>query len=279
MKFLTIKLAVIFILIPFTLIFSWGDKGHKIINNNAIEILPKEMKAFEQWKDYITEHAADADSRKAIDKTEAVKHFIDIDYYKEFMNGNMIENKDTLISIYGDSIVTHTGTLPWATLETFENLEKAFKDKNRDRAMIYASDLGHYVADGHQPMHTVLNYNGQFTGQRGVHARYEIDMVDRHLDELQSFKNDCNVKNIDDPLDYIFNYIYASNSYCPVLMSADLIADSIAHSSSNDKYYDILWAKTKYVTEFEFVNAEQALASLIYTAWVDAGKPKFSEFN
>ena len=165
------------------------------------------MISFEQWKEYITDHASDADHRKAIDKTEGVKHYIDIDYYKEFINGNMIENKKELAAIYGDSIVTHTGTLPWSTLETFQNLKQAFKDKNRDRALIYASDLGHYVADGHQPMHTVLNYNGQLTGQKGVHARYEIDMIDRHLDELQKLEENCDVIHVDDPLSYIFNYI------------------------------------------------------------------------
>ena len=62
-------------------------------------------------------------------------------------------------------------------------------------------------------------------------------------------------------------------------MNADKQADSIAGSTDGDKYYDLLWDKTKYVTELEFVKGEQALASLIYTAWVDAGRPKFSDFK
>ena len=36
-----------------------------------------------------------------------------------------------------------------------------------------ASDLGHYVADAHVPLHTSLNYNGQLTGQKGIHAFWE----------------------------------------------------------------------------------------------------------
>ncbi len=133
------------------------------------------------------------DIRRRTDKSEAPRHFIDIDYYKEFLMGKMIENKDSLIAIYGAETVTKVGLLPWATLDTFNNLVKAFKERNRDKAMIFAADLGHYVADGHQPMHCVVNYNGQLTDQKGVHARYESEMIDRYENELEnSFENSRN---------------------------------------------------------------------------------------
>ena len=45
--------------------------------------------------------------------------------------------------------------------------------------------LGHYVGDAHVPLHAVLNYDGQLTGQTGVHARWESDLVDRFLRQLE----------------------------------------------------------------------------------------------
>ena len=271
----------LFILLFLTtgLSFPWGDKGHKLIANKAVELLKEKIKNIEQYQDYITEHSVDPDTRKDQDKTEGPKHYIDIDFYKEFLEGRMIQDKDQLISLYGDSVVTKMGLLPWATLETLKNLTKAFKEKNRDKVLIYTSDMAHYVGDAHQPMHTILNYDGQFTNQKGVHARYEIYMVNKYIDELSDGTKGFEVVYVKEPLDYIFNYISDSNSLSEVLFAADKFAASKAGSMESDEYLELLWFKTKYITGIQFEEAYNSLASLIYTAWVDAGEPSFSEIN
>jgi len=273
-----IKLFVILFLTT-GLSFPWGDKGHKLIANKAVELLKEKIKNIEQYQDYITEHSVDPDTRKSQDKTEGPKHYIDIDFYKEFLEGRMIQDKDQLISLYGDSVVTKMGLLPWATLETLKNLTKAFKEKNRDKVLIYTSDMAHYVGDAHQPMHTILNYDGQFTNQKGVHARYEIYMVNKYIDELSDGIKGLEVAYVKEPLDYIFNYISDSNSLSEVLFAADKFAASKAGSMESDEYLRLLWFKTKYITGIQFEEAYNSLASLIYTAWVDAGEPSFSEIN
>jgi hypothetical protein len=274
-----LRLVFIIIILPIGFIYSWGAKGHTIINENAVQILPKEMNFFKVWKDYLGQHASDADIRRETDKTEAPRHYIDIDYYKEFLNGEMIENKDELVSKYGDSSVTSKGILPWATLQTLNNLTEAFKEKNRDKILIYAADLGHYVADGHQPMHTTVNYNGQLSNQKGIHFRYEVTMIDKHINTLEQIVDSSNVNYIKDPLPFIFNYISNANSVNIVLLDGDKLAQSESGSTENDDYYRILWFRTKYVTETQFKTAEEDLASLFYTAWINAGKPAFAEIN
>ena len=260
-------------------VFPWGDKGHKLISKMSVDFLPPEMKAFKAWRDYLEEHAPDPDYRKKTDKTEGPKHFIDIDYYKEYLNGNMVENEDSLITEYGEKEVIHQGILPWATLQTFENLTKAFKEKNKELALRYAADLGHYVGDGHQPMHTVLNYNGQLTDQKGVHARYEIKMVDAHLDELEKSFKPIPASYVQNPLQYIFNYISDANSVCEVLFNADSLAYKETNSRRSNKYYDLMWLRTKYITEIQFNNAAGDFAALVYTAWVNGGRPDFNEMK
>ncbi len=280
MKFqFKLRFFLIVLLLPAGFIYSWGEKGHAVINTNAVEILPAEMNSFKVWKDYLAQHASDADIRRKTDKTEAPHHYIDIDYYKEFLNGNMIENKEELISKYGDSIVTSKGTLPWSTLETLNKLTEAFKEKNRDRILIYAADLGHYVADGHQPMHTTENYNGQLTDQKGVHFRYEVTMVDKHIDTLEQIIDSSNVNYIESPLKMIFKYISNANTVNDVLLQGDKLAHKESSSTENDDYYRIFWFRTAYVTKMQFKTAEEDLASLLYTAWVNAGKPPFSDIN
>ncbi|MEO6964268.1 MAG: hypothetical protein ABI076_00045 [Acidobacteriaceae bacterium] len=49
--------------------------------------------------------------------------------------------------------------------------------------------LGHYVADGSQPLHTTINYNGwverdnpeDFTRQHGIHSQFEAEFVHNNL--------------------------------------------------------------------------------------------------
>ncbi len=259
--------------------FSWGEKGHKLISKEAVNFLPAEMHAFIKWGDYLSEHAADADFRKKEDKTEGPKHYIDIDFYKEFLEGHMIQNKEKLVAKYGMDKVIKEGVLPWATLDTFLKLTQAFKDKDKTEALRLAADLGHYVADGHQPMHTVMNYNGQFTGQKGVHARYEIHMVDEHLKDLQEAFRPRPAGFVKEPLDYIFNYISDANSVCKVLFKADDLATVITGSKNSEDYYRLLWFRTNYITKIQFNRAAEDFAALMYTAWVNGGKPSFAEMK
>jgi S1/P1 Nuclease len=280
MKFyLKPKILLMVVLLPMGFIYSWGEKGHEVINGKAVELLPKEMDSFKIWKNYLVQHASDADIRRKTDRTEAPRHYIDIDFYKEFLDGNMIENEDELVSKYGDSIVTKNGILPWATQQTLNNLTEAFKEKNRDKILIFAADLGHYVADGHQPMHTTINYNGQLTDQKGVHFRYEVTMVDKNIDTLEQVSDSTNIHYVENPLHYIFNYISGANSVNVVLLDGDKLAHNETGSTESDDYYKILWFRTRYVTEMQFKTAEEDLASLLYTAWVNAGKPVFTEIN
>jgi hypothetical protein len=258
---------------------AWGYKGHSLINKKAVESLPSEMNGFKKWADFITEHASDPDKRRDSDSTEFPKHFIDIDFYKEFRQGKMVEDKAKLSAIYSDSTVRSMGILPWATINTFNNLVEAFKSKDKAKSLLYASDLGHYVADAHQPMHNIMNYDGQLTGQKGIHARYEEKMIDMFSGEMDNIIDPFSVKRIDKPLEYIFTYIFNSNSVAPVLFDADNFAFKESGSRENESYYNILWFRTKYVTKIQFNMAAQDLASLIYTAWIKAGKPSFKNFK
>ncbi|HVO75362.1 MAG TPA: hypothetical protein VMT35_15135 [Ignavibacteriaceae bacterium] len=259
--------------------FPWGAEGHKLITKKAIENLPPELKELKRWEEIFIDRSNDADKRKESDKSEGPKHFIDIDYYREFQDGRMIEDKDKLVKIYGDNTVIKTGILPWATFETYEKLIKAFMEKNKENMLTYISDLAHYVEDGHQPMHTLVNYDGQLSGQKGVHYRYESEMVDMHLDELSNSFDSCGTKIITNPLDFIFDYITEANSYSDLLFSADNFAFKQCGSREGSEYYRLLWFKTKYITEAQFRNAGRDLVSLIYSAWIKAGRPDVAAVN
>jgi len=264
----------IFIFLPTILNFGWGDNGHKLITKQALLLLQYEINFSDNFKSEIIQHSVDPDYRKKDDPSEPQKHFIDIDYYKEFLNGKMILSIDSLKKIYGDSIVTAQGLLPWATVTTYTNLVSAFKENNKEKILLYISDLAHYVADGHQPLHSTINYNGQLTSQKGIHFRYEIEMIDRHLNDIEKNMKIIPPVYITNVTDFVFNYIYESNFEVDILLSADKHAAKINNGKYESDYYNILWFRTKYLTINKFEQAAFSIASLIYSAWIEANKPQ-----
>ena len=62
------------------------------------------------------------------------------------------------------------GVLPWNIEWTYRRLVEAMHEGDGVGILRWAADLGHYVGDAHVPLHTTLNYNGQLTGQLGIHG-------------------------------------------------------------------------------------------------------------
>jgi len=273
-------LSLLILVLAIQNIHGWGEKGHKLIVKQAMEILPAEMKDFRQLKEYLIAEAAQPDRRKKYIADEFSKHFIDLDYFKEFNHARMIEDRDSLSKIYGDSVVTINGILPWVLEDTYHKLVSAMKKKQKEKTKEMMRDLSHYFADAHQPMHTILNYNGQLSGQTEIHGRYESEMVNDHLPDLEKvFVKNVKVKKIDNLKNDFFQTVYRSNARSAILFSADLVAAGEASGKYNALYYKIFWFKTKYVTEEAFQEAAEGIAAVYYTAWLEAGKPKFNSFK
>ncbi|MGE5431550.1 MAG: hypothetical protein ACM3QX_10785 [Syntrophomonadaceae bacterium] len=273
LKYYTILLISALNFIPTSSILPWGDKGHKLTASKAFECLPAELSFMSRWKKDIVEHSTDPDHRKKEDKSEAPKHFIDIDYYQEFQNGTLILNADSLKHKYGEKVFLDQGVLPWATENTLEALTKAFSQMDTSAIKLYASDLAHYVADGFQPQHATINYDGKLTGQKGIHFRYEITMLDSNITELEKDIKPEGAYFVSEPEKYIFSYIEGSDFYVENILSADKIAYKASGEKYDGNYYKLLWFRTKYLTVQQIDSAARALASLYYTAWVNAGKP------
>lgn len=234
------NIALLIILTCSTFFISWGWVGHSIINYNTILSALPEMNFFTYWADSLAEHASDADYRKQVDPNEAPRHYIDIDNYPEFIESGMIhQNFDSLVAIYGYDFVMTQGVLPWAILGKIDSLQTAFENGDWHEAMLHASDLGHYIADSHMPLHLTRNYNGQYTNQFGIHSRYESNMIGRYTDQI-IYEGDT-LKYIDNHSDYVFNTIYDNYIYVDSVLKADSTATAIAGNTTSDAYYEKLW--------------------------------------
>lgn len=252
----------------------WGSKAHRIINRHAPASLPSQMSFLKtSWTVILADHASDADERRYTDPSESPRHYLNIDDYPGFLqSGRIPQTYDSVVMIYGVSFVLEQGILPWATEITFDSLRSCFQRQNWDKAALFAADLGHYIADGHQPLHLTKNYDGQYTGQDGIHSRYESTLVTRFETELDSYPDDP-AQPVGNVNQCIFDYIYLDYLYVDSVLQADMNAQNQTGSHSSTAYYSAFWAGCGDFTTALFKDASLTLAGLIYTAWVQAGSP------
>jgi len=266
------KLLLTTITICSTLFIGWGNVGHRIINTKTILSVTSEMSFWASWSDSLAAHGSDADNRKSSDPDEAPKHYIDIDNYPEFIsNGNIRQNFDSLVLQHGITFVMDQGILPWAIMNTFDSLQTAFQNNQFHKAMLLAADLGHYIGDMHMPLHITRNYNGQYTGQTGIHSRFESNMINTY--NAQIIYSGDSLIYINDISEYVFNMLYNNYTFVDSVLKADSLAKAFAGNTNSTAYYSKLWELSKEFTTKLFKDASHKLTCLIYTAWINAGSP------
>lgn len=262
----------IFFLLLFSLIFiyGWGAGGHRIINRRSTFSLPQSM-SFLNWADSLAAHSSDADYRKSTDPNESPRHYIDIDEYPEFIStGRIPQNLDSLIALHGSNFVYSAGILPFSIIATTDSIRRYFQLQNFQKAMLHAADLGHYIGDGHNPLHITRNYDGQYTNQTGVHSRYETQLINRDsANIIYTFENASYIPNLNQ---FVFNFLYNNYRYVDSVLKYDSIAHAIA-GSYNAYYYQIYWEYAGNFTVMLFNNASHFISSIVYTAWINSGSP------
>src|SRR3954470_21649127 len=169
---------------------AWGFNGHKFITDRAIDlVLPELRPFFQKFRTTIVEHSIDPDTYRTMGFTEEPpRHFLDMDAYGPFPFAALPHDYNAAVAKYGADMVVKNGLLPWRTQEISDRLAEAFKQAgpfSRDDIKLFSAVLAHYIADGFQPFHAALNYDGQLTGQQGIHARFETELFERYQDRLQ----------------------------------------------------------------------------------------------
>jgi hypothetical protein len=265
---------IIYLSLSFSLVIllsSWGWNGHKKVSENAPPSFPESLSFLSgNFTTILVDSCVAADDRKEWDYTESPKHYIDIDKYSEFLlNGSIPMAWDSVIQVPGGiSFVMSNGTVPWSTIATYDSLRDCFARQDLYKAALFAADLGHYVGDAHNPLHLTTYYDGWDANEPGVHYRYETKMLNAYHD-LIVYPFDS-AQFIPDVQSFVFSYIYSNYVYVDSVLQADLDATTMTGNVNSSAYIDALWNDTKGFTIPLFHHASFALASLIYTAYVES---------
>lgn len=251
---------------------AWGVVGHRYINNLAIDCLPDSLKPFYAAnRDWIRQHSTDPDDWRKGSRTEAPHHFIDLDIRGMDVALNFPQEYWEATGMYGKAEIDKNGVVPWRIGQYYGKLVRAFKDKDAKRIIETSAWLGHYAADIHVPFHATANYDGQLTGQKGIHARFESIMVEKQIKatELKSH----NARLLKDPVASAFLWAKDSLKLCPAILSADTAAVS-KDPNYGDEYYKSLGLSARLIAVRRLEEGASDLASLWLSAWTAAGRPE-----
>ena len=291
MKFFLLFVGILlFCLVP---AFFWGFYGHSLINRQAVFSLPPEMMTlYKSEIEYIAENAVNPDKRRYAVKGEAEKHFIDLDQYGDsaliFLPPYWNE---AIKKIPEDSLRAH-GIGPWSAYQTFLSLTKAFEQKNKSAILRLSADLGHYLGDLNVPLHTTKNYNGQLTGQVGIHGFWESRVPELLAKDYTFWVGKA--EYIEKPQLAIWDAVAVAHSMVDSVLATE--RDLTARFPEDKKYsYEERNGLTVRVYSREFTTAYaikldhqierqmrrsiKMIADFWFTAWVNAGQPDLGQLS
>jgi hypothetical protein len=291
--------VVILSLLPASSCLAWGHDGHSMIDRTAGAKLPADVPEFLRSYaalDFLYYYGPVPDQQwrsNAVPELNAAKspdHEINMEWAD--LAGPLPRRRYDFIRQLATAQPRHpdikltpegVGMLPYAADEDYEalqaamyeyrNLRSAGEDTRPVEAEIVftAGILGHFVADGSQPMHTSIQYNGwtgpnpnNYPTDKHIHSRFESDFVHANIKE-SDFAGLVSAKPrvIRDVFTDFMIYLRRSNSLIEKTYQLDKDGGFTGAGTPEGK---------AFVDERLAAGAEK-LRDLIYTAWVKSGDP------
>jgi len=271
---------------------AWGFYGHRLVNYQAVFLLPPEMMVlYKPYIEFLTDHAVDPDKRRYAVKDEAPKHYIDIDHYGNFPWDSLPRGWKDAVEKYGEDSLKTYGIVPWWIQVMERRLTDAFKEKNQARILKISAEIGHYIADAHVPLHASQNHNGQLTNQTGIHGFWESRIPELFAEKSYDFFIG-KATYIPNPGNFIWARVMESGRAADTVLlfeaalSATFPADQKysfeerngkvvrQYSASYSKAYQ---DKLNGMVERRMRQSIFAVASFWFSAWVNAGQPDLKQ--
>jgi hypothetical protein len=286
-------LALVFVL-QHPAAWGWGREGHVYVNQVAAENLPPDVPAFlrsataeladlgpepDRWRE---------NDDPALKSAQEPDHYIDLerlDWLDRFPSGRyefyqkLYERRAQAKDRPDDYLPEHVGLQPYIVMEIFDRLTTAFREYRHLRDLheptvfvehnivFYAGWLGHYVADGSQPLHTTIHYNGWvgpnpngYVTTGGIHSEFETAYVARNFG-AEDFRDLVHrAEHIAAPFDAYVQYLRSSNS----------LVERVYQLHKSGGFRDTGSPEAYDFTIRRLAAGSQMLVDLWYTAWLDS---------
>ena len=168
--------------------FGWGAVGHEIIAYTGANITVDGQAFWQSNLEPIRQLTTVPDriwKEPATKSGEGPNHWFQVDAYYTPANYSQIVQ---FPSAYSDAVTKYTqktitlnGTAPWRIRQLYQMAVLSFKSGDMKSALQYAGAMSHYIGDISQPLHVSVDYDGQQTGNSGIHSYFETTII---TDEL-----------------------------------------------------------------------------------------------
>jgi hypothetical protein len=178
------------------------------------------------------------------------------------------------------------GMQPWQVEEVWQRLKTDLREYRKAvaakqdtagvevAALFDAGWLGHYVADGSQPLHITIQYNGwqagtpnphAYTADHKIHSQFESVYVSANIqrDEVAPLVAAAKPKQIDDEWTQYLDYIHHTNS----------LVEKTYQLEKTGGFTGAGTPEAKTFTEERLAAGAIELRDLIYSAWVHSADP------
>jgi hypothetical protein len=224
----------------------------------------------------------------ALKNAQDPDHFIDlerVDWLNPLPPGRYefyrkLYEKRAATSVHPDDYLPeHVGLQPYIVSEIYGRLVAAFyqyrhlREQHQPTAPVehaivfYAGWLGHYVADGSQPLHTTIDYDGWvgpnpngYTTEHGIHAQFESTYVAQNITAADFSQLLHAPQRLADPFVGYIDYLKQSNKLVENVYALDK-----AHAftgKGSPEGFDF--------TTHRLAAGSQMLLNLWYTAWLES---------
>jgi TonB family protein len=280
--------------------FGWGSKGHTMINRLAAESLPDDVPAFLRTPEAIDEIAwlgPEPDRWRSRAEPELVAaqapdHFIDIEF-ADLIGPLPRQRYEYIAALYAyaaahpdraaDLRPEKVGFQPYITSEVWERLKSAMRDYRQLSAehqdtkpveaaiLFYAGWLGHYVADGSQPLHVTINFNGWvakenpngYANDHTIHSRFETAFVDAAISASDVQPLIAPLHPIGDEWDDYLAWLRHSNS----------LVERVYQLDKDHGFDGTGTPAAKQFTAERLAAAASMLRDLYVAAWIKSAEP------
>ncbi len=273
---------------------AWGNEGHTYVNRVAAQKMPADMPRFlRRSVEEITYLGPEPDRWRnpaefALKNAQEPDHFIDlerVDWLNPLPPGRyefyrkLYEKRAATTDHPDDYLPEHVGLQPYIVMEVFGRLEAAFREYRHmrelhqktapvERAIVfYTGWLGHYVADGSQPLHTTIQYNGwvgpnpkEYTTQHGIHALFETTYVAQNITAADFAGQVQSPEHLTDPFQQYVNYLRESNQQVETVYALEKAGGFLGKGN----------AEAFTFTTHRLAAGSQMLLNLWYTAWLNS---------
>ncbi|MEZ4988734.1 MAG: zinc dependent phospholipase C family protein [Saprospiraceae bacterium] len=236
--------------------------------------------------------------------------FIPLDVYKSFWKEQVLPqyyedewwvDKTTACSLFGldtsgiDKVqvldhFSEYGIVPYHLEAMQSRLTRAFAKGEVDAILRLSAEFGHYVGDAHVPLHTTENYNGQLTNQIGIHAFWESRLPELYADKSYDYFVG-KPTYISNKREYFWKVVLDSHSLLDSVLAIEKRLSETIPPDQQYCYEERLGVTTRTqceayaqayhlamngMVEKRMRDCIQSIASVWYTAWIDAGQPNLT---